>query len=74
MNAQGTDHPAAEAMLPCPERPAFVARGLRYFWFRIGHAHIRSVLAAGEDDARRAVLAQHPHARGQRLTISAWEG
>jgi DNA-binding CsgD family transcriptional regulator len=46
--------------------------GLRYFWYQIGNAHLGSILAADEDAARRAVLARHPHARRQRVTLTAW--
>ena len=59
---------------PTEGPPDFLVRGLLYFWYRLGHAHMRSVLAPDEDAARRAILARHPHARGQRLAISGWEG
>ncbi len=57
---------------PAPA-PGFAARGLRYYWYRIGRGHVMGIVAADEEAARRAILARHPHARGQRLTITAWE-
>ena len=62
--------PSAEAAGAAVGPPA---AGRRSFWYRIGHGHVAIVRAADEDSARRAVLARHPHARGQRLAIAAWE-
>ena len=53
---------AASAAAPVARRP--------YYWYRIGSGHLQSVRAESEDAARAAILAAHPHARGQRLTIA----
>jgi hypothetical protein len=44
---------------------------LPWFWYRIGSAHLRSIRAVDEDAARAAILLANPHARGQRVEISA---
>ena len=45
------------------------AHGLPRYGYWIGRGHTRTIRAAGEDEARDAILARHPHARRQRLTI-----
>jgi hypothetical protein len=42
----------------------------RYYWYRVGYAHVRCVRAESEDAARAAVLARNPHAQGQRIQIT----
>ena len=69
----------AYALLMLPETPRatethqtadlFGLRALPLYWYWIGHGHTRSIRAAGEEEARAAILAQSPHARGQRLTV-----
>ena len=56
-----------------PAAPPVPACRQPLYWFWIGCGHTQSIRAASEDDARRAILTLYPHARGQRLTIAAWE-
>ena len=54
-----------EGLDPVPVAP----RRLPLYWYWIGRGHTRSIRARSEDEARATILAQFPHARGQRLTL-----
>ena len=69
----------ASALLPytgwdtAPAAPVRGADAVPLYWYWIGHGHTATIRAGSEDEARAAILARHPHAHGQRLTITAWE-
>ena len=42
------------------------------FWYRVGGTGPRVIQAVDEEAAREAVLARHPEARGQRITLELW--
>ena len=50
----------------------FGLRAPLLYWHWIGHGHAASVRAGSEGAARRAILEQFPHARGQRLTLQSF--